>query len=121
MYLDLEDYRPDTPRLASANSWRGGVLSLVVHIGFLILILFAPALFHTVATAQLVPANDNPVRFVQMMPMRDRVAPPKPEAESSDKDRQSATHERAPQPQNPLPFSRGSTPDKVMGAPKEKP
>jgi len=119
MQLDLEDYRPDTPRLASANSWRGGVLSLVVHGVIVVLIVLAPsALFRVAEQAQIIPQDDQ-IRFVQMMPMRDRVAPPKPEAEASDKNRRSATPERAPKPENPMPFSRGSTPDKVVGAPTE--
>src|SRR5262245_42831306 len=120
MYLDLEDYRPDTPRLASTNSWRGGVLSLVVHIGFVLLILFGPAaLFSTPVQQPIQPLNDDQVRFVQMMPLKDRVAPPKPMTEQSDKDRQSATREKAPTPENTIPFSRGNTPEKVEGAPTQ--
>jgi TonB family protein len=117
MYLDLEDYRPDTPRLASANTWRGGVLSLAVHIGFVLLILFGPSTLFSTPTQPIQALPDDQVRFVQMMPLRDRVAPPKPLAEQSDKDRQSATREKAPNPQNTMPFSRGNTPEKVEGAP----
>lgn len=118
--LELEDYKPDTPRLASANSWRGGVLSLVVHIGIVLFILFAPAaLFNAEQQAIVIPPNQDQVRFVQMTPLRDRVAPPKPLAESSDKDRRATSPERVPKPENTAPLSRGTTPDKVVGAPAE--
>ncbi|MFI5177497.1 MAG: TonB family protein [Vicinamibacterales bacterium] len=121
MYLDLEDYRPDTPRLASVNSWRGGVLSLAVHIGVVLFILFAPAALFEASQVQPLPDQmQDQVRFVQMAPLKDRIAPPKPTAEQSDKDRQAVTRERAPAPENPMPFSRGSTPEKVEGAPTEK-
>jgi TonB family protein len=121
MYLDLEDYRPDTPRLASVNSWRGGVLSLAVHIAIVLFILFAPAaLFEASQVQPVLDPNQDPVRFVQMMPLKDRVAPPKLQAEQSDKDRQAVTREKAPAPENPMPFSRGDTPEKVQGAPTER-
>ncbi|HUL73858.1 MAG TPA: TonB family protein [Vicinamibacterales bacterium] len=121
MYLDLEDYRPDTPRLESANSWRGGVLSLGVHIVVLLLILFAPAALFDASQVQPEPDQmRDQVRFVQMAPLKDRIAPPKPQAEQSDKDRRATTPERAPMPENPMPFSRGSTPEKLQGAPTEK-
>jgi TonB family protein len=122
MYLDLEDYRPETPRLESGNSWRGGVLSLIVHIGFVLLIIFGPsALFAPNPQAVPVQPQQDPVRFVQMMPMRDRVAPPKLQADPSDKDRRATTPEVVPKPENPAPVSHGNTPDKVVGAPAEKP
>jgi hypothetical protein len=66
MYLDLEDYRPDTPRLASTNSWRGGVLSLFVHFGFVLLILFGPTALFSTPVQPVQPLNDDQVRFVQM-------------------------------------------------------
>ncbi len=43
MYLDFEDYRPDTPRVPSVISVREGVLlSLVLHGLMLLVILFGP-------------------------------------------------------------------------------
>jgi TonB family protein len=123
MYLDLEDYRPDTPRLESGNSWRGGVLSLIVHIGFVLLIIFGPSALFAPNPQAVVPVqpDQDPVRFVQMMPMRDKVAPPKLQSEASDKDRRATTPEVVPKPENPAPVSHGNTPDKVVGAPAEKP
>jgi TonB family protein len=117
MYLDLEEYRPDTPRLASTNSWRGGVLSLFVHFGFVLLILFGPTALFSTPVQPVQPLNDDQVRFVQMMPLKDRIAPPKRPAEESDKDRSSATREKAPNPENAIPFARGNTPEKVEGSP----
>jgi periplasmic protein TonB len=97
------------------------VLSLFVHLGFVLLIVFGPAaLFQTRPEAIPVQPNQDPVRFVQVMPLRDRVAPPKPQADPSDKDRRATTPEVVPKPENPAPVSRGNTPDKVMGAPNEK-
>jgi len=123
MYLDLEDYRPDTPRLESANSWRGGVLSLAAHIAFVLLIIFGPSALFQPNPQAVVPVqpDQDPVRFVQMMPLRDRIAPPKLEAEASDKNRRATTPEVVPKPENPAPVSHGNTPDKVLGAPAEKP
>jgi TonB family protein len=68
-----------------------------------------------------VQPDQDPVRFVQMMPLRDRVAPPKLQAEPSDKDRRATTPEVVPKPENPAPVSHGNTADKVVGAPAEKP
>ena len=63
---------------------------------------------------------EEPLRFVQMMPMIDRSELAKRLAEQSDQDRRSATRERAPIPENPAPFSRGNTPEKIEGAPEMK-
>ena len=43
MYLDFEDYRPETPRIGSVISAREGVLlSIIFHLGMLLLILHPP-------------------------------------------------------------------------------
>ena len=66
MYLDLEDYRPDTPRVNRAISVREGILmSLLAHaIGIIIWLLMPPA------PAQRSPldslSEDAPIRFVQV-------------------------------------------------------
>lgn len=123
MYLDFEDYRPDTPRVPSVISRREGILlSLVVHGLLLIGILLAPAwLFETSGVVPLVPQSDRPIRFVQMIPLVDRTAPPRHPAEESDRDRRSATPFVPPKPENPQPFVRGDTPEKVLTPPVSRP
>ena len=120
MYLDLEDYRPDTPRVPSVISRREAVLlSLVAHALALAFILFAPSEWFEASAerAMLEPPNE-PIRYVQMLPTIDRAELAKRLAEQSDLDRRSATIERAPIPENEAPFSRGNTPEKIVGAPE---
>jgi TonB family protein len=120
MLLDFDDYRPETPRVPTAISRREGVLlSLFIHALILIGVLIAPSVLPASQAAQVVP-REEPVRYVQMTPLVDRMKAPKLQAEHSDLDRRSATRERAPDAANPLPFSRGTTPEKVEGAREEK-
>ena len=124
MYLDLEDYRPDTPRVPSVISVREGVLlSLLLHGLMLLVILFGPTEWFEAASEQVVPVpvNKEPLKYVQMLPAIDRQELAKLQAELSDIDRRSATRERAPVPQNEAPLSRGNTPEKVVGGPPEPP
>ena len=124
MYLDLEDYRPDTPRVPSVISVREGVLlSLVLHGLMLLFIMFGPTELFEASTEPVVPVpvNKEPLKYVQMMPTIDRQELAKLQAELSDIDRRSATRERAPVPQNEAPLSRGNTPEKVVGGPSEPP
>lgn len=121
MYLDFEDHRPEIPRVPRAISAREGVLlSLVFHAILILLVVFLPG--RLAGAPQLVPIVQprEEVRYVHMAPRVDRVAPPRLRAESSDLDRRSATRERAPNPANPIPFSRGNTPEKVEGAREER-
>jgi TonB family protein len=121
MYLDFEDYRPDTPRIASAFSVREGILlSLVIHAAFVILILLAPdALFSPAepvdVLAQAPLRQQEPLRFVEVVPMVERPAPPRRPAPASDLDRRSSTMERAPVPENTDPLSRGNSPEMILG------
>lgn len=124
MYLDFEDHRPDTPHLPPGFSRLERILlTVVAYLVVVIAYLVTPASWF--AARELVPVTPPPqkddVTFVMMEPLRDLVAPPKPEAEASDLDRQASTLERAPLPDNPAPFSRGNTPDKVEGAPPAEP
>jgi TonB family protein len=122
MYLDLEDFRPDTPRVPQAISIREAVLlSLLAHALGVIAYLVAPEPRPAENFAVVPTAQQEPVRFVQMMPLVERPAPPRPNAEQSDLDRRAAAPEAAPKPENAAPFSRGNTSDKVIGGPDERP
>jgi TonB family protein len=124
MYLDLQDYRPDTPRVPSAISRREGVLlSLVAHAVLLLVILFAPTdwLEATPLDEARLDRQEEPLRFVEMAPLVDRMELARKLAEQSDQDRRSATIERAPVPENEAPRSLGNTPEKVEGGPDEAP
>jgi TonB family protein len=124
MYLDFEDHKPDTPHLPPAFSRLERLLmTAVAYLVIVIAYLVVPASWF--APRELQPLTQTPpqddVRFVMIEPLKERVAPPKIRAEASDLDRQATTRERAPVPENPAPFSRGNTPDKVEGAPPAEP
>ncbi|HVH25840.1 MAG TPA: TonB family protein [Vicinamibacterales bacterium] len=124
MYFDFEDYRPDTPRLASAISWREGVLlSVIFHLLMVIVMMTSPRLFsddgeaaraRARAFAEKLAAAREQTRFVFVQPRVERPAPKPPERpELSDQDRVARAPERAQQPANELPFARGNTPERV--------
>ena len=122
MYLDFEDHRPEPPRVPSAISAREGViLSIFFHFLLVGAIVVLPGQFPQAATRPIpvIPPAEQ-MRYVHMAPLVDRPAPPKLAAEWSDMDRRSSTRERAPDPVNPLAFSRGNTPEKVEGAREER-
>src|SRR5437773_1604761 len=119
MYFDFEDYHPDISPVGQAISWREGVLiSIIVHLAAVIFILLFPRIFpddpnRPRPIVQLAPEKPN-TTFVFVQPKLDRralTAPP--EAPPSDMDRQAQSPLRAPKPENPLPFSRGNTPERV--------
>jgi len=122
MYLDLDDHRPDTPRVPAVISVREGVLlSVAVHAVAVVFLLMAPGEWFETAVQPVVPVQPKEsIRYVQVMPAVDRRALARRPADQSDMDRRSATRERAPTPANAAPFSRGNTPEKVVGAPEEK-
>jgi TonB family protein len=125
MYFDLEDYRPDIPRVGPVISWREGVLlSIIAHLALVIVILLTPGLFRVDpsirerAMALARQRDQSPTRFVFVQPRVDRPAPKPPErAEPSDLDRAARSPQRAPTPTNPLPYSRGNTPERVEDVP----
>ena len=121
MYFDLEDYKPDSPRVSAVMSVREAILlSLLLHALFVIAILVSPR-FRSTVTSVLVPQpEDEVVRFVHMEPRVEMKATPKPLAEQSDLDRRAASRLVPPDPKNDTPFSRGNTPEKVVGAPDER-
>ena len=126
MYFEIEDYRPDITPVGRAISWREGVLlSIIFHLVVVILILLYPKLFPfdakaAQARAALLQQQREPdeTRFVFVQPRNDVTAPkPPPRADSSDKDRVAKAPERSPNPTNPLPYSRGNTPERVEALP----
>lgn len=125
MYLDFDDHRPETPSVSPVISRREGVLlSLVFHLAMVIVYLITPDGFFAASVVPAAPAQAAPqdnVQFVMMEPLMERPVTPPPQAEASDLDRRATTRERAPQPENAAPFSRGNTPDKVVGAPPAEP
>jgi TonB family protein len=125
MQFDFEDYRPDTPRVETAMSRRESVLlSILVHIGAFLLVLFGPSLPSGggAARAQQLALSDQALRdssqFVFVQPRADIEAlRPPPRAEDSDKNREARSRERLPDPRNALPFVRGNSPERVEGNP----
>jgi hypothetical protein len=135
MYFDFEENRPDTPTIASPLSLREGVLvSIVVHLLFVIALLVTPQLPFMKELAQkrveaaeherqreIEEARKN-ARFVFVQPKVDlRAQTPPDRAELSDIDRRAQTVERAPNPTNPLPFARGNSAERVEAASPAKP
>lgn len=116
MYFDLDDHRPDVPRVPDVISRREGVLlSLVIHGGLVLLILFPPFAFSQPRPDPRRVTPQDAVRFVQMTPRVEQPAVAVRPSESSDRDRASKTRERAADAANPMPLSRGESPDRVEG------
>jgi len=127
MYFDFEDHRPDTPRIDGALSRREAVMSaVIVHMAVLILILLGPRLPFIQAIEErrqqaleeqrriAEERQREKARFVFIQPRQDvRARTPPPVADLSDKDRRARTVERAPNPTNNLPFSRGNSPERM--------
>ena len=127
MYFDFEDNRPDTPHIGPTMSRREVVLvTFNVHLLAIILILVAPHLpfmraleakrqqmLEEIRQRELEKEREA-ARFVFVQPRVDTPAPkPPPRADLSDLDRRARTTERAPNPTNRLPFSRGNSPERM--------
>jgi len=98
-------------------------MSLLAHALVFIAFLLAPESFFQPSPeelAELQPQSTQPLRFVEVRPLRDIPAPPKAPAVQSDMDRRAATPERALKPENVAPLSRGNTPEPVVGGPRER-
>lgn len=129
MYFDFEDAHPETPTLYAPISRREGVLlSVIGHLVVTILILLGPKLPFVQAflarqeakadaarAAQLERDRQQQPRFVFVQPKLEmpapRTAPRRPEL--SDRDRIAGGPERAQNPTNMMPFSRGNTSERV--------
>jgi TonB family protein len=128
MYFEFDDLRPDITPVGRAISWREGVLiSIIVHLAMLVFMLAAPRLFPEDANAARARAlllqqqAEQAPRFVFVLPRVDLPAPKPPaRAEDSDQDRMRRSPEQL-NPTNPLPFSRGNTPERVEQLPQETP
>ena len=122
MFLDFDDHRPETPSVPPVISRREGVLlSLVIHLSLTVAYLVMPdQWFAREVVPYTPPKAQDDVQFVMMESPKNMSTPP-PRAEASDLDRRATTVERPPQPENPAPFSRGNTPDKLEGGPTPDP
>src|SRR5262245_8889400 len=121
MYFDFEDYRPDfSPVGRALTRLEVVLLSIIFHLVMVIFILIAPKYFPKLFAPAPVRevALQQPrerTQFVFVQPRVDRPAPKAPpRAEPSDIDRDARTRERAPRPENPLPYARGNTPDRTI-------
>jgi len=128
MYLDFEDYRPEFSPVGRAISLREGVLiAFIVHLLMVIFVLVSPRLFPERDRAARLQAllqqrAQQQPRFVFVQPRRDLAAPKPPDrAEASDKDRMARSPLRAPNPTNPLPSSRGNSPERVEADERQAP
>jgi len=123
MYIDFEDYRPDTPRVEGALSVREGVLvSIIVHLLLFITVMFLPEISSKGANSPAQQMTDrdpaSSPTFVFMQPRVDISKPqPKPNVDASDQDRVASSVLPPPDPKNSLPFARGNTPDRVEAEP----
>src|SRR5580765_3928057 len=102
MYLDFEDYRPDTPRVEGALS--GGTFVLVswtFHVLFVLFLIFGPRYLPSGQRVAVVPNQnfEEAPRFVFVEPRADISKPQlRKDVESSDQDRLASSIERAPDP-----------------------
>lgn len=117
MYIDFEDYRPDTPRVEAAMSPGTVVLiSLILHTLVVLALIYLPSLpmFRTVPATPVAGQPDEPPRFVFMAPRVDRSKPqPRPNVDASDQDRVASSIKRQPDPKNSAPLARGNSPERV--------
>lgn len=132
MYFDFDDRYEQVEEVGTAISRREGVmLSVVVHGLIVVGLLFLPRLawfqptpeeLRERAERERPPQQDRP-QFVVIEPLREVPPPPKapPRAELSDADRVARAPEIAERPENPLPFSRGRSPERIETAPDTKP
>jgi len=124
IHFDIDDRYQDEAIVGRAISRREGVLlSIVVHLVGLVVVLYLPtlALFQpgaeelAEARARVpAPEPEEAPTFVFVRPPVDVPAPAPPDrGELSDIDRRARAPVVAPEPQNPLPFSRGNSAERV--------
>jgi outer membrane biosynthesis protein TonB len=129
MYFDFEDAHPETPTLFSPISRREGILvSIIGHLVVTVLILMGPKLPFVKAFLARQEAKADAARaaeferqrqqrpvFVFVQPKVEMPPPRTPprRPELSDRDRLAGGPERALNPTNSMPFSRGNTSERV--------
>jgi TonB family protein len=128
MYFDFEDYRPDIPTLdRSLTRLEIVLLTIIVHLLIVIMLIAWPHLAFVKAMyaaqeqkieAQRLREQDdlrNRAQFVFVAPKVEiqTKMPPKL-AELSDRNRRAQTMERAKDPKNDLPFSRGNSAERII-------
>ena len=124
MYFDFYDDRPDYLAINRDVERLESLLHLIIAVlAAFFLDIVAVVVLMVMATmpdsdaakrAALARVQQEPTRFVFMAPRIDTPAlKPPPNADASDKNRIAAAPERSPNPTNPLPFSRGNTPERV--------
>jgi TonB family protein len=119
MYFDFEDYHPSLEPLSrSLTQLEVVLLTIIFHLVMIIVILLSPKWmpkwFAPTPLPLALQAPQQQPRFVFVQPRIERSVSKAPNrAEASDRDRQARSLERAPNPTNPLPFSRGNTPERV--------
>jgi TonB family protein len=131
IHFDFDDRYADEAAVGSAISRREGLLlSIVTHGVVVALFLFGGRLAWFQPSPEELERRRQELaeqerlrrpRFVFVEPRIDTPAPPKLQADLSDIDRRAAAPERAAAPANPMPLSRGNTPELTEAAPSERP
>ncbi len=132
IHFDFEGRYQDELVVGSAINRRDGVLlSVVVHGLAIVVLMFLPTLTIFEPSEEELEARRQELlkqqeeerdrRFVFVDPRIDLEAlKPPARAELSDLDRQAQARERAAEPANPLPFSRGNSVERTEAAPEER-
>ena len=138
MYFDFEDRRPDTPILERPlTRLEQLLLTVIAYLLIVIALILYPRMpwVKAAEAARLQKLEEERARQQEQQQDRDRaqfvfVAPrvevetkvPPKLAELSDRTRRAQTIERAPDPRNDVPFSRGNSGNKIISdASKERP
>jgi TonB family protein len=133
IHFDFEDRYEDELVVGSALPRRDGVmLSVIAHVLFLLWFQFGPNLHLFQASPEELEARRQELlrqqekerddrRFVFVQPRVDLEAlKSKPRADLSDLNRQAQARERAVKPENPLPFARGNSSERIEATPQEQ-
>jgi TonB family protein len=124
IHFDLEERYADELTVGNAITRREGIAyAVVVHLLLIIAFILGPRLpmfqpspeeLEAQRQEQLRQIEEQNRRMVFVQPRLDMKAKtPPPRAELSDIDRKAQTVEKAPQPQNPLPYSRGNSAERT--------